>query len=606
MRPRPWWGLNQFRRQPRLQVPFPTVAGVGSGGPAGPLDPKATLPRKAGLRSTGALTGVGGGGPLGRTPASAELSELGGEGGDEDDDGGGAALALARPLVLRDLAAPLGAMSKRRTGNLFATSHEGIIGGARWAGVDTLSKMCTIHQMREVSYNFGLFRPLIQEHLSLQIALNLAPEIAERSGPLFGAMVAAVSLYVNDPGECDPLASMTEESWSILLLSMGNAITLTQFAVAYFMQIANQVYVQGSTVGLIVELATVSATMNNLIQGNKAENVRVLQHRDRQRREVLKDLRAAASAKSQSASPCKWSSKWRGRSNRASSSHPTEGESSSDIPASPSNARRGKPTPEAEDEDVESLPSHPSQIESDEDDVPDTDPATYTLKDVKDEELDMSDCVQKVLEGLRGDAFCIASDIGEPMLSYIARRKRWWSTLRELVPDIRLSEAMRANLLVELSGLDRTEQLMIKTAARTHSVDEYAKDGEHPNGEERPEDGYGYEGYPATAPGGEPDDEWIDDEDLAVQLNAYTAVAFEAELDDLDDTYAESVRSYAQTAFVQATGKTKGKGKPGGKPGGTVVRSLQQPHHSGQKGQASRIEGDGPMSEMWHHWPLGR
>ena len=41
-----------------------------------------------------------------------------------------------------------------------------------------------------------------------------------------------------------------------------------------------------------------------------------------------------------------------------------------------------------------------------------TDPATYTLKDVKDEELDMSDCVQKVLEGLRGDAFCIASDIG--------------------------------------------------------------------------------------------------------------------------------------------------------------------------------------------------
>ena len=61
------------------------------------------------------------------------------------------------------------------------------------------------------------------------------------------------------------------------------------------------------------------------------------------------------------------------------------------------------------------------------------------------------------------------------MLSHIARRKRWWSTLRELDPDIRLSEAMRANLLVELSGLDRTEQLMIKTAARTHSVDEYAK-----------------------------------------------------------------------------------------------------------------------------------
>ena len=32
------------------------------------------------------------------------------------------------------------------------------------------------------------------------------------------------------------------------------------------------------------------------------------------------------------------------------------------------------------------------------------------------------------------------------MLSYIARRKRWWATLCELDPDIRRSEAMRANL----------------------------------------------------------------------------------------------------------------------------------------------------------------
>ena len=53
----------------------------------------------------------------------------------------------------------------------------------------------------------------------------------------------------------------------------------------------------------------------------------------------------------------------------------------------------------------------------------------------------------------------LAKQPGEPMLSYIARRKRWWSTLRELDPDIRLPEAMTASLLVELSGLDRTEQL---------------------------------------------------------------------------------------------------------------------------------------------------
>ena len=56
------------------------------------------------------------------------------------------------------------------------------------------------------------------------------------------------------------------------------------------------------------------------------------------------------------------------------------------------------------------------------------------------------------------------------MLSYIARRKRWWSTLCELDPDMRLSEAMRANLLVELSGLGRQEQSMVKTAARSQTA----------------------------------------------------------------------------------------------------------------------------------------
>ena len=45
-----------------------------------------------------------------------------------------------------------------------------------------------------------------------------------------------------------------------------------------------------------------------------------------------------------------------------------------------------------------------------------------------------------------------------------------------------------------------------------------------PNGVDQPDDGYGYEGDPATAPGDEAGDEWIDDEDLALQLNAYTAV----------------------------------------------------------------------------------
>ena len=64
---------------------------------------------------------------------------------------------------------------------------------------------------------------------------------------------------------------------------------------------------------------------------------------------------------------------------------------------------------------------------------------------------------------------------GESMLSYVSRRKRWWVALQKLDGEITLSEAMRANLLVELSGPQRSEQLMVKTAAKSETVDEYAR-----------------------------------------------------------------------------------------------------------------------------------
>ncbi|CAE7946174.1 unnamed protein product [Symbiodinium sp. KB8] len=120
-----------------------------------------------------------------------------------------------------------------------------------------------------------------------------------------------------------------------------------------------------------------------------------------------------------------------------------------------------------------------------------------------------TEMVQKVVEGLRGEAFELARDIGieamtapgglkafiqslreivfpraseearelfragqrpgalarqtgESMLSYISRRRRWWKLLKTLDPSIELSEPMRVELLLELSGLTRQEALVIK------------------------------------------------------------------------------------------------------------------------------------------------
>ena len=59
-----------------------------------------------------------------------------------------------------------------------------------------------------------------------------------------------------------------------------------------------------------------------------------------------------------------------------------------------------------------------------------TEPVVPTLADMDDADIDMSECASTILEGLCGDAFFFAKELG---------------------PDIRLSEAMRATLLVELS-----------------------------------------------------------------------------------------------------------------------------------------------------------
>ena len=123
-----------------------------------------------------------------------------------------------------------------------------------------------------------------------------------------------------------------------------------------------------------------------------------------------------------------------------------------------------------------------------------------------------TEMVQKVLEGLREEAFELARDIGvdvltqpgglrkfveklrdnafpraseearelfkvrqkpgslarhngESMLSYVSRRRRWWNLLNTLDGSIELSEPMRVELLLELSGLSRQEIIVIKACA---------------------------------------------------------------------------------------------------------------------------------------------
>eukprot|EP00435_Cladocopium_sp_Y103_P068333 s119_g31.t1 len=144
-------------------------------------------------------------------------------------------------------------------------------------------------------------------------------------------------------------------------------------------------------------------------------------------------------------------------------------------------------------------------------------------KSSKDITIDRSALVNKVVEGLRGDAFALARDLGletlieeggvqklviavkqhvfprateeakelfragqrqqgplsrqqsESMLSYCQSRRRWWKVLQELDSTMVLSETMRTELLLELSGISRQEILVVKACSKDQSFDEVVR-----------------------------------------------------------------------------------------------------------------------------------
>ena len=71
---------------------------------------------------------------------------------------------------------------------------------------------------------------------------------------------------------------------------------------------------------------------------------------------------------------------------------------------------------------------------------------------------------------------------GEPMQSYISRRKRWWTRIRELDSSFNVSETLLADYLLDCAGLTKDQRLMILTVTgnvRTQSAIEDALRKQH-------------------------------------------------------------------------------------------------------------------------------
>ena len=142
---------------------------------------------------------------------------------------------------------------------------------------------------------------------------------------------------------------------------------------------------------------------------------------------------------------------------------------------------------------------------------------------------------------------------GEPMSSYVSRRRAWWSALQGLDSNLKIPDMILAEQILTNCGLTDDQKLMIRTVLQgTFSVDKVCEEllSQHPNIHDR-ERGRGH-GFGKSGKGGKPwrknpwkpgfsrgyhaEAEWTEDEwDTSSQsLTGYTA-AYETEYEYQDE-----------------------------------------------------------------------
>ena len=58
----------------------------------------------------------------------------------------------------------------------------------------------------------------------------------------------------------------------------------------------------------------------------------------------------------------------------------------------------------------------------------------------------------------------LSRQAGEPMTSYLSRRKRWWKKMKQLDKTVAISESILTDLLLDNAGINRQERIMVITA----------------------------------------------------------------------------------------------------------------------------------------------
>lgn len=168
------------------------------------------------------------------------------------------------------------------TKELFESSHVGIISGAVWAGVPPLRNVCTLNQMREVTYYFQKMAPTILEVFAARNveegvlrASASTKNISALSDPLIKSMKVAAEMYIYEPNTstCVDPRDMTDDNWRTAILAAEDQNFFCAQAASLFMQFVLGFAVSASKVELTVLLDTASQSLQDLVQGNRARGL---------------------------------------------------------------------------------------------------------------------------------------------------------------------------------------------------------------------------------------------------------------------------------------------------------------------------------------------
>lgn len=188
-------------------------------------------------------------------------------------------LAKGILLLSQGVAMSFNMEAYRDTKSLFEASHEGIIQGVPFAGLPVLRDLCTLHQMREVSFYYQKLRPLLtgitnaDTPSSSQTAADaVAEEVVDLVDPLYFSMVEAVKLFSHE-NECSPANSTTYDEWLAFFTTLSAQRLLTQRSAQYFTQVGLKVDMKNSQVEITVMLSQASSNLRNLIEGNKIRGI---------------------------------------------------------------------------------------------------------------------------------------------------------------------------------------------------------------------------------------------------------------------------------------------------------------------------------------------